>query len=356
MIKMKNSSNKQLNQKIVSTEISQEDINIDNKHYVILSILIAILVATLLVMVAVGLLWWPFNIVKTSKSTVIAPPAKLQPLKIVAVGDIACDPTSPKANGLDPVECQDKKVRELVNSINPDKILILGDIAYDKGTTESFTNGFYKTWGDIKTKFLPAPGNHEYGTKNAAGYFNYFGSQAGEGLAGYYTTKIGDWSIYSLNSNCPETNDCSVNSTQINWLKSQLQNDTNKCQLAFWHHPQFSTSKHSVDPAQTNRLPSAWQLLQNSNAELVLNGHEHNYEKFAQQLLDGTKSDDGIREFVVGTGGRSLYQQVRQNANSEYFYSGFGALELELYPSSYSWKFYNIDNKILDSGVGICKR
>ncbi len=99
----------------------------------------------------------------------------------------------------------------------------------------------------------------------------------------------------------------------------------------------------------------AWQLLQDANANIILNGHEHDYERFAQQLLDGTRSKSGIREFVVGTGGRSLYQQVKQNANSEFFYSGFGVLKLELYPGSYSWSFYNIDGKILDNGNGSCK-
>ncbi len=322
---------------------------------VVLAILLALATA---VTVIVCLVWWPVNLFAKNESTTVV--SKLESVKIVAVGDISCGPEDPKRNATDPARCQDVRVAELIKSLNPDKILLLGDIQYSTGTIEAFNNTFNSNWGQLKPKFVPTPGNHEYGTKNAQGYFSYMNNGgtsgiAGESNLGYYSTEISGWSMYSLNSNCPETNDCSLGSKQIQWLNTQLSTDNNICQLALWHHPQFSSGKHSIEPSQINRLPEAWKALQNKKADIVLNGHDHTYERFDKQLLDGQKSEEGIQEFVVGSGGYSHYERVANRTNSAFFNNtDFGVLELELYKGSYSWKFIDINGQVLDRGDQRC--
>lgn len=320
--------------------------------------LIILLALVLVGTIILCLVWWPVKQSgKNEPTTVIS---KVESVKIVAVGDISCDPSDPKRNATDPARCQDVRVAELVKSLEPAKILLLGDIQYSNGTIEAFNNTFNTNWGQLKSKFIPTPGNHDYGTKNAYGYFSYMNDGgtngiAGESNLGYYSTEINGWSVYSLNSNCPDTNDCSLGSKQIQWLNSQLSTDNNICQLALWHHPQFSSGKHSIEPSQTNRLPEAWKALQNKKADVVLNAHDHTYERFDKQLLDGQKSEEGIQAFVVGSGGYSHYERVANRTNSAFFNNtDFGVLELELFKGSYSWKFININGQVLDSGSQKC--
>ncbi|MFO0862191.1 MAG: metallophosphoesterase [Candidatus Saccharibacteria bacterium] len=322
--------------------------------------LVGLLVLEFVTIIVLALVWWPLHIFY--KSVPVTVKSTLRSVKIVAVGDISCGPDDPKRNGIDPTRCQDNKVFDLIKTINPDKILLLGDIQYSTGSIEAFNNTFNTNWGQLKSKFLPTPGNHEYGTKNAQGYFTYMNDGNNNGIAGdnnlgYYASEINNWSIYSLDSNCPETNDCSIGSKQIQWLESQLSNESNTCQLAFWHHPQFSSGKHSADSSQINRLPDAWKMLQDKKAEIVLNGHDHIYERFDKQLLDGQKSVYGIQEFVVGSGGYSHYERIANRPNSAFFNNtDFGVLVLELYQGSYNWKFINLSGQVLDEGAETCNK
>jgi len=329
-------------------------------HHWLLVILLAVFILLFVTAFLVMLLRWPMRLLTNNTTNTTVSTQPVIPIKIVAVGDISCDPNAVISNSSKQLECQDTKVVELVKTLNPEKILLLGDIQYDSGTQAAFDQAFDKKWGSLKSKILPTPGNHEYVTKNALGYYNYFNDTEKNGVAGetgqgYYHSSIGEWNIYSLNSNCPETNNCAANSPQIQWLTAELQKNQGLCQLAFWHHPQFSSGKHSIEPAQINRLPLAWQLLQANKAEFILNGHDHSYERFAPQSIDGQQSNVGIREFVVGTGGRSLYPKIANRPNSEYFNNeNFGVLELELYSGSYSWKFLSVSGAIIDQGQASC--
>lgn len=328
-----------------------------NKIFLIITIIV--LVALFITSIVLAIVWWPFGITKKEPDTFVIK-SNIKSNKVVAIGDITCDPAEKTYSGFNPLECQDIKVKQLVDSFNPEKLLLLGDIQYNEGKFASFVNVFDKRWGDLKNRFLPAPGNHEYETKNAAGYFAYFNAGQPDGIAGknsqgYYYTKIGDWGVYSLNSNCPQTGDCNTDSTQMNWLREELGKHGEKCQLAFWHHPLFSSSTHGVVAAETNRMPAAWQILQENKAELVLTGHDHSYERFEPQTVAAQADPNGIREFVVGTGGRSLYPKLSNQKNSAIFYnSNFGILQLELFAGSYSWQFTNIDGVVIDKGVGQC--
>jgi hypothetical protein len=233
---------------------------------------------------------------------------------------------------------------------NPSAVaLTLGDNAYPDGALSEFTDCYAPTWGQFKARTHPAPGNHEYRTPGAAGYFDYFGAGAGPGKRGYYRVQLGQWQILSLNSylKAPEQ------AAQLAWLKAELAAHPSHCTLAYWHHPVFSSGGHGND----TRMTEAWKILQAANIELVLSGHDHHYERFAAQDSDG-KADQphGIREFVVGTGGSHLYPIGTRRDNSEIASnSSFGVLKLVLKEKSYEWEFLPADKGgFTDSGVNAC--
>lgn len=277
-------------------------------------------------------------------------------ITIAAVGDSVCTPKAP----VTPVTCRMNEVASSVKAVNPLAVLLLGDLQYEKGKLEDFNAAFDTAWGSQAGILKPTPGNHEYNTKNAAGYFEYFKTknvETGESGKGYYAFSVGQWRIISLNSNCEAIGGCDEGSAQANWLAAELQNNPVKCTIAYWHHPVFSSGPHGIEPGSKKRGLYFWQLLEQAGAEVVLSGHDHNYERFAAQLSDGTPdAERGIREFVVGTGGKNLYPILRPLArNSEFNYaSSFGYLRLGLSESSYTWEFVSIDNKVLDSGSGMC--
>ena len=264
------------------------------------------------------------------------------PSIILAAGDIAaCD-----SNG-------DEATAQLV-ARRPGTVLALGDEAYDDGSAEQFSGCYSPSWGRFKTRTRPAPGNHEYHSGAAAGYFGYFGAAAGPRGGGYYSFDLGGWHIISLNSNCSDIGGCDTGSPQERWLRADLVRHRARCTLAYWHHPRFSSgTKHGNDDA----MQPIWQALYTGGADVVLSGHEHNYERFAPQTASG-KLDRarGIREFVVGTGGKSHYQLGKPIANSEVRNDNtFGILELRLRRSGYSWKFIPIaGGQFTDSGSASC--
>jgi hypothetical protein len=232
-------------------------------------------------------------------------------------------------------------------------ILTLGDTVYENGSTKDFTDCFTPSWGSLTTRIRPSVGNHEYNTLNATPYFSYFAAAAGQQGKGYYSYDIYGWHFIALNSNCSSIGGCDATSEQYRWLKDDLAAHPTTCTIAYFHHPAFSSGLHGN---QDTSLP-LWQALYDGGADVVLNGHDHNYERFANLDRQGKTTTKGMREFVVGTGGKSLYptaiplpgSQVRNN-------STYGVLRLRLNPSWYSWDFLPIaGSSFTDSGTSDCR-
>jgi len=231
----------------------------------------------------------------------------------------------------------------------PGTVFTAGDNAYSSGTASEYANCYDPTWGRHKARTRPAPGNHEYNTSDAAPYYAYFGANAGPSGRGYYSYDLGDWHLISLNSNI----DMSVGSAQELWLRDDLAATTKTCVLAYWHHPRFSSGSHG---SSTESQP-LWQALYDYNADVVVVGHDHNYQRFAPQTPSGAPDPvRGIREFVAGTGGRSHYSFSTPIANTEaYNTDTWGVLKLTLDAASYSWEFIPIaGGTYRDSGTGAC--
>lgn len=305
---------------------------------------------------AVGLAgWFVFERNNQPKSLTVATEAK--PKKVVAVGDIVCDPSSDNANSANPEYCQSDQVYNLVSSLRPDAVLGLGDLQYDDGALNKFQAAFDKKWGDLQDIFYPAPGNHEYGTPNAAGYFSYFANSKLKDTISepYYSFNLGGWHLISLNSNCEYVGGCDEGSPQLEWLRTNLEKAGNKCTLAFWHHPHFTSGKYSTNQGSKSLSSDMWAELFGHQADIVLNGHDHLYERFKPQDPDGLANPDGIRQFTVGTGGKEHYSQQTTADNSEKVIDDkFGVLTLELYPDSYKWQFKSVGGEVQDSGSQAC--
>ncbi len=232
-------------------------------------------------------------------------------------------------------------------------VFTLGDNAYPNGTPQQFMACYDPTWGRHKARTRPVPGNHDYRTTGAAGYFGYFGGAAGDPATGNYSYDLGAWHIVVLNSNCGEIGGCGPGSRQERWLKADLAAHPAPCTAAMWHHPRFSSAKHGDDGGMRN----LWRVLSEAGAELVLSGHDHTYERFAPQDADG-KLDParGMRQFVVGTGGKELYEFERIEADSEvHSNKTFGVLKLTLHPRAYDWEFVPVrDGVFRDAGSDEC--
>ncbi|MGI8589170.1 MAG: LamG-like jellyroll fold domain-containing protein [Chloroflexia bacterium] len=233
-------------------------------------------------------------------------------------------------------------------------IATLGDTAYESGTAANFSKCYDPTWGQFKDRTRPAPGNHDYYTTNAVPYYQYFGAAAGDPSKGYYSYDLGKWHIIVVNSNCGQIGGCHAGSPEELWLESDLAAHQQSCTLAYWHHPLYSSGAEN-GPSPSMR--AIWQTLYNYGADVVLNGHDHDYERFAPQ---GANSDAdptaGIREFVVGTGGKSTRVFGKILPNSEVHNTGtFGILKLVLHPASYDWQFMPIAGlTFTDAGHGTC--
>lgn len=238
---------------------------------------------------------------------------------IVAAGDISCP------------GCHQLQTSNLVISLHPAAVLALGDEQYPHGSLADFRKYYDPTWGRFKAITYPVPGNHEYLTKNAAGYFSYFSRP------GYYSFDIASWHLIALDSE-------SDISSQSKWLQADLAAHPVNCTLAYWHQPRYSSgTEHGSNPA----FEPWWHILSNYQADVVLAGHEHNYERFAPM--------SGITEFVIGTGGKSLYPFGKPIPGSDFRDNKhFGVLKLVLHPTSYDWQFISDSNQVLDSGTASC--
>ena len=223
-----------------------------------------------------------------------------RPIYVMALGDISCgSATQPTAT-----ECQGGRVAEAVKRRRPDALLLLGDLQYDRGELTEFQLNFDRDWGTLRDISHAVPGNHEYATPKAEGYFTYWSgdkassNQAGERGKGYYSFDIGSWHFIALNSNCEHIGGCGEDLDQSKWLKNDITVASNKCTIAFWHHPVFTVGRYSENRQQTIKGETFWRLL-DGNAAIILNGHDHNYQRFEPQNLQGLPSPQSPRQFVV---------------------------------------------------------
>ena len=273
---------------------------------------------------------------------------------IAAAGDIACDPGDANFNGGAGTKsrCHMQAVSDLLVALQPDAVLPLGDNQYDAGALAAYQASYAPSWGRLDGVAHPVPGNHEYKTRKAAGYFGYFQAAAGPSPAGYYSFDLGGWHLVALNSNCAKVGGCGVGSPQEQWLRADLAAHPAACTLAYWHHARFSSGANGDDASVT----PLFQALYDGGADVVLVAHSHQYERFAP--LDPSGNPDasrGVREFVVGTGGKSLENFVTVRAGSEARSKTFGVLKLTLGTSSYDWDFLPEAGKTFhDSGTGTC--
>jgi hypothetical protein len=273
-------------------------------------------------------------------SLYVVRPAQAASVVMVGAGDIAhCSTTT------------DEATAKLLDGISG-TVFTLGDNAYNSGTSAEFANCYNPTWGRHKARTKPAVGNHEYLTSGASGYFNYFGAAAGDPKKGYYSYDRGDWHVIVLNSNCSQV-PCAAGSAQDTWLRADLANHPNKCTLAYFHAPLYSSGQHG----NSTSVRPFWEALYKANADVVLSGHDHDYERFAPQNPYGAfDSARGIREFVVGTGGTYLrpFGTIKANSVSRNA-TTHGVLKLTLNSGGYAWKFVPVAGKTFtDSGTASC--
>jgi 3',5'-cyclic AMP phosphodiesterase CpdA len=228
------------------------------------------------------------------------------------------------------------------------QILLVGDIAYLHGSTANFRECFEPQWGRFRSRWRAVPGNHEYETPTAADYYNYFGEASGGDNSGFYSFMAGDWLILMLNSNIPSGR----NSAQWEFVRRQLEQQRTPCTMAVWHHPLFSSGPNG----NTASMKDLWALLEAAPIEVILNGHDHLYERFARQMSDGTPEPaKGVREFIVGTGGADLYGVARATANSETRLVEHGAMQFTLEPAQYRWEYRNVNGVVRDFGLDTCR-
>ena len=269
-------------------------------------------------------------------------------------GTAAISVTPPSASVVlvgagDIADCDAQPTAALLDNI-PGTVFTAGDNAYPDGSASDFANCYDPSWGRHKARTRPAPGNHDYQTSGATGYYDYFGAAAGPAGRGYYSYDLGAWHIVSLNSNVS----MSAGSAQETWLRADLAASAKRCTIAYWHHPRFSSGSNHGSSTQS---AGVWQALYDAGAEIVISGHDHEYERFAPQTPSGAADPtSGIREFIVGTGGAGLYSFATPLPNSEVRdNASFGVLKLTLSDGSYTWEFIPIaGDTFTDSGSGTC--
>jgi acid phosphatase type 7 len=281
---------------------------------------------------------------------------------VAAAGDIACDPGSDSFQGGAGTDafCHELATSNLLLKRDLTGVLVLGDAQYEDGQYSKFMASFNSTWGRVKSIEHPTVGNHEIRTPTAAGYFDYFdgvgksSGPAGPRGLGYYSFDIGTWHLVSLNSECTDPSGaqlCAPGSPQEQWLHADLAAHPNRCTLAFWHRPLVSSGIAAINAS----VAPLWQDLYDAGADLVLTGHDHAYERLAP--ITATAAPDparGLREFVVGTGGKDHQGVAAMQPTSELRAPVYGVLELTLHPTSYDWAFVEDTGQVLDSGHNDC--
>ena len=262
--------------------------------------------------------------------------ARAGPPVIAAAGDISCE------RFCAPARATARRIRR----IDPRAVLTLGDNQYQEGTLAQFRRYYARHWGTFYGKTFPIPGNHEYETPGAAGYFRYFDRRL-KNHRGWYSFNIGSWHLIALNSR----KGARPGPRQLNWLRRDLRRERHRCQLAYVHHPRWASG---TDHGSIGAMAPFWVALQRGGVDVVLSGHEHNYERFARLRPSGRSSKSGIRQFVVGTGGVGLYDFGRPRRGSQVRVKAFGVLRMALAPGHYAWKFITIGGRVRDRGSTAC--
>lgn len=269
--------------------------------------------------------------------------------EVMTAGDIAqCDlQPSGKSNAEKTAQLVERQLAGAGSNAN---VLTLGDNAYLLGLLIGYTECFEKTWGRFIDKTFVIPGNHDYENNGEGNYFNYFGAKAnpdGKGT-GYYRIDQNGWTVFALNSNI----NASAASTQAQWLKQELAT-AQPCVAAAWHHARFS----SAPDGDNGSMTAMWDILDQAKADVVLQSHEHQYERFAPMSSDGSLSaTGGLRSFVVGTGGAEIYPHASVRAGSEKQVVAYGVMRLSLSAGHAKWRFIDVDNAVLDEGAFDCRK
>jgi hypothetical protein len=226
------------------------------------------------------------------------------------------------------------------------QMVLAGDLAYMHGSMQDYMRCFDPYWGQFRRRWRPTPGNHEYETPGAAGYFQYFGESAGFGRS-FYSFRTGDWLVLMLDSNVAAR----VGSAQFEFVRAELQAHRNPCAMAVWHHPLFSSGPNGPNIF----MRDIWGLLYEMRADVIVNGHDHFYERFDKQDGDGRSDPRGLRQFIAGTGGATLYDFQRLTANSQARVKSHGVLRLTLNLANYAWEFMDVSGRIMDAGADSCQ-
>ncbi len=301
-----------------------------------------------------SILVWLFAIATLAQGSLLAQGAKENAND--KAPSIASDPVFVGAGDI--ASCDDlagaEATAKLIEKI-PGTVFAVGDLAYPDGSDENFAKCYNPTWGRFKDRTRPAPGNHEYHSDGASGYNHYFGAVAGDPKKGYYSYDLGAWHMIALNSECADVGGCDASSAQGQWLKQDLAQHPTVCTLAYFHKPLFSSGgKHGNDAS----MKPLWDALYHAGADIVINGHDHNYERFAPQDPSGKADPDhGIREFVVGSGGKNSHRSMGSPQSQSEVRNGdtFGVLKLTLHAASYDWEFVpEAGKKFTDTGAGKC--
>jgi hypothetical protein len=244
----------------------------------------------------------------------------------------------------------DDATAALVDRFPEADVFTAGDNSQDSGGWDQYVNCFETSWGRFKNRLHPSPGNHDYYTDSGQAYFSYFGESAGDQGEGYYSYNLGEWHIVSLNSNCPD-GDCGRESAQVKWLNSDLAASGARCTLIYWHHPRWSSGLHG----SSDVVAEFWNAAVAYGAEVVVNGHDHQYERFAPMDQEGNWNPEGVREFIVGTGGADLREFGIIVANSEVQNNlTHGIIKFTLNSGSYEWEFLPTSGDFRDAGSGEC--
>jgi len=277
--------------------------------------------------------------------TIDPPPIVAQTVVMIGAGDIGDCSTLADAG----IHARD--TARMMDTTTADAIFTAGDNAYPLGSSDDF-KCYENTWGRFKSKTFPVPGNHEYYQPGALPYFQYFGARAGEGgfRTGYYSFNLGNWHIVALNSPLQ----ASGGIDQIMWLKDDLQVNNAKCTMAIWHYPVFTSGPSNGSP-ESRVMRETWQVLFDAGADLIVNGHDHLYERFAPQSPDGRRNETtGITEIIVGTGGAPLYDFSGSTANSAAQMRSYGLLKLTLQATSFDSVFLPVAGAPYDQYHGTC--
>jgi hypothetical protein len=264
---------------------------------------------------------------------------------VVAVGDIACPPGYRHTA----TRCRQGATARAAAALSPNRVIALGDEQYQKGSYYGFTHAYKRSWGKLRSITWPVPGNHEYETTGARGYYRYFKYRQ-PGAPGYYRRALNGWQMFFLNSNCRKIS-CA---TERAWFERQLAAHPSTCSLMAFHHPRFSSGG---EHGSSRAMKPFWDIAHRHGVDIALSGHDHDYERFAPMAPDGSLDQaHGIRQFVSGLGGRSLYPKGTSVPGSEKFIDDrFGVLELTLRPKSYAWRFRDTGLVVRDSGSGTCR-